>query len=174
MPMSQIDMVVLIDGATLQVCGDFKPESGRPSKRPEVHVVVRQGDIVARGQRAVKEDLATWTVEVATDQQQQFTTASAIACAAIIVEKEPGGLEALSWVQEVTILKGERQDTNVPFDFPPSESVASPQGGQLPEQHAVSASLAILKTGDNTLSWHHEVNIRPVASAEVVRLSRSA
>jgi hypothetical protein len=170
---SQIDMVVLINGAMLKVCGDFELEQGRASKRPEVHVVVQQGDIVAKGQRAVDQNLTSWTVVVATDQPQQFTAGQpAIACGVIIVEKEPAGLEALSWAQEVdvqpvTTIRDEK-DENKPFHFPPPESVVSPQGGQLPPKRAVSSSLAILPTGDDTLSWRHEVEIRSVKPATVI------
>jgi hypothetical protein len=160
--------VVLINGAMLKVCGDFELEQGRATKPPEVHVVVQQGDIVAKGQRAVDQNLTSWTVVVATDQPQQFTAGQpAIACGVIIVEKEPAGLEALNWVQEVEVLPQTARKVNKPFHFPAAEPVVSPQGGQLPRGRAVSSSLAILPTGDATLSWHHEVEIRPVEPAEV-------
>jgi len=171
---SQIDMVVLIDGAMLQVCGDFELEEGRMSKRAEVHVVVQQDDIVARGQRAVDQNSTSWTVVVATDQPQKFTAGrSAIAYGVIIVEKEPAGLEALSWAQEVDVrpvgtIRKEEKDENKPFHSPLPESVVSMQEGQLESERAVSSSLAILPTGDGTLSWSHKVEIRPVQPAVVI------
>jgi hypothetical protein len=176
MPMSQIDMVVVlkepsIDGATLRVCGRFEPEPGRPSQRPEVHVVVQQGDIVAKGQKAVDDNSPTWTVEVGTDPPQQFIPGQpAIACGVIIVEKEPAGLEALSWVQEVNVLPRDtiRTAENERFVFPPAESVVSLQGGQLPSEHAVSSSLAFVPASDEPLSWHHKVEIRLAESAPVL------
>jgi hypothetical protein len=172
MPMSQIDMVAL-NGATLRVCGDFEVERGRSGKPPEVHVVVQQGGIVGKGQEAVREDLASWTIEVAMDQQQPFTAGPAIACGVIIVEKEPAGLEALSWVQEVNVLPSVRERLDDSPIFPAPEPVASPQGGQLPDGRAVSSSLAILPTGDGTHSWSHEVEIRRVEPAKFETSSRS-
>lgn len=175
MPMSQIDMVALIDnGAKLQVCGGVELDQANTSKPPEVHVVVQQGDIVAKEEKVVKRDLTSWTVEVATDQPQQFTAGRpAIACAVIIVESEPAGLEVLSWVQEVTVLPSVPNSRQQPAHIPAPESVVSPQGGQLPDGRAVSSLLAILPTGDGTLSWRHEVEIRPVEPAKVDTSSRS-
>jgi hypothetical protein len=173
MPMSQIDMVIFKDDPShLQVCGDFEPERGRPSSRPEVHVVVRQGDVVAKGHDVVKED-SSWTVVVAAEQLARFTDAEpAVACGVIIVEQEPGGLESLSWVQEVQIRRGDRAAENRPFVFPAREPVAAPEGGRLPEGRAVSSSLAILKGPDpERLAWRREVSIRPVELAEVEQLS---
>jgi hypothetical protein len=169
MPMSQIDMVALnvaTNVATLQVCGDFEVERGRSGKPPEVHVVVQQGDIVGKGQVVVREDLG-WTIEVAMDPQQPFTAGPAIACGVIIVEKVPAGLEALSWVQEVTVLPVVPERLPSSHTFPPPEPLASPLGGQLPDKHAVSSSLAILPTGDGTHSWRHEVEIRGVEPAKL-------
>jgi hypothetical protein len=171
MPMSQIDMVVSIDEAMLKVCGGFQLDVGRPSKRPDVHVVIRQGDVVATGQRAVNEDLSTWTVVVATDQQEQFTiNTPAIACGVIIAEQERGGLEALSWVQEVMI-RGFAERLNGPPAIPEELPVASPEGGQLQAGRAVSSSLTIVKESDpqggETLKWSREVSIRKVIPAEL-------
>lgn len=176
MPMSQIDMVVIIDEGMLKVCGDFQLDAGRPERPPEVRVVIRQGDIVAKGQRAVDEDLGSWTVVVAADHEQKFTTGDAIACGVIIIEKEQG-LEALSWVQKVDINPYVDSENNA-FDFPPEESVPSPDGGQLENGRAVSSSLTILKQPNpqdgDTLSWRREVSIRRVAHHRTESPSRLA
>lgn len=164
MPMSQIDMVAL-HGATLQVCGDVEVERGRSGKPPEVHVVVQQDGIVGRGRVVAREDLS-WTIEVDMDQQQPFTAGPAIACGVVIVEKVPAGLEALSWIQEVTVLESVSERLPSSHTFPAPESPASPDGGQLPDRHAVSSSLAILPADGGTHSWSHELEMRTVKLAE--------
>jgi hypothetical protein len=167
MPMSQIDMVIFEqDDSHLQVCGDFAPAIVDPAKPAEIHVAVRQGDVVARGSGQC--DGANWEVDA--EAQGQLTPGSAIACAVAIVEKEPAGLETLVWVQEVEIRHGKRVGVNVPLDFPEPESVIS-ASGQLAGGRTVASSLAISKEenpqGGRTLSWHREVSIRPVVAAEV-------
>ena len=52
MPNSQIDMVVR-DGNGWRVCGDFETQAGRPDRDVDLYVVVRQGDVVARGHQVV-------------------------------------------------------------------------------------------------------------------------
>ena len=50
MPMSQIDMVILLDDSTLQVCGGLQREQGKvPGRDARLYVVVRQGDAIATG-----------------------------------------------------------------------------------------------------------------------------
>jgi hypothetical protein len=175
MPMSQIDMVVFKqDDSHLQVCGDFARTLGNSAKPAELHVVVRQGDIVARGDGECEG--TNWEVPVEA-QGQHLTAGHAIACAVAIIEKEdPAGLETLSWVQEVEIIEGKRASLNEPLDFPQPECVTSALG-QLEKGRAVASSLAILEKknpqGGETLSWQREFSIRPVEPAKVVRFSGS-
>lgn len=168
MPMSQIDMVVLVppDHAKLQVCGDFAPELHPLAKLAEIHVAIRQGDLIVRGDTTCQG--ANWQVFI--DAQPGLTEGPAIACAVAFLEKDPGGLETLSWVQKVQIKKGTRQSENIPFLFPESESFTSAQG-QVGDERSVSSSLAIFEEtnpqGEATLNWHRELSIRAVQFAEV-------
>jgi hypothetical protein len=168
MPMSQIDMVAIVpsDHRKLQVCGDFSPKIDDPTKFAEIHVVIRQGDITARGNE--KFTGANWQVFI--DRETGLTEGPAIACAVAFLEKDPGGLETLSWVQKVQIKKGTRTGENEEFHFPEPESFTSAQG-QVGDERSVSSSLAIFEEanpqGAPTVSWHREFSIRTVQSAEV-------
>ena len=170
MPMSQIDMVVLVppDHSKLQVCGDFDPEIHESAKLAEIHVAIRQGDLILRGDTTCRG--TNWQVFI--DAQPGLTEGPAIACAVAFLEKDPAGLETLSWVQRVQIMAGTRSDENVPLHFPEAESVTSAQG-QVGDERSVSSSLAIFEAtnpqGEATLGWHRELSIRTVQFAELKR-----
>ena len=171
MPMSQIDMVVLVppDHAELQVCGDFDPEVPASPSPAEVHVAIRQGDVIARGSAELRG--TRWRVHI--DRRTGLTEGPAIACAVAFLEKDPAGLETLSWVQRVHIKEGggrRPEDESTRFHFPEPESSTSARG-TVGDDRSVSSSLAIFEQagpqGEAALSWQRESSIRAVEFAEV-------
>jgi hypothetical protein len=165
-PNSQIEMVVKVvqDGRMKWfVCGDILPSHGKPSRQVGLHVVVRQGDVIARG-HATK-DFGPWQFEVVPDGDGQLKVGEpAIASAVAIVEREgPSGLETLTWVQQVRVM-GER-GTDKPFEFPPSQLTVTTQG-VVPDDSAVSSSLAILaEPQPGSFHWEQALEIREVVES---------
>ena len=161
MPLSQIDMVVVKeDGRKAQVCGDYRPKEGRvPEAR--LHVVVRQGDTVARGDGDCGTD--RWVVMVDAEGGQ-LHTGPAVACAVAIVQLDtPHGLGSLVWVQQVEI-ESERTPPTDRATFPDPELVVT-TGGALAAGRSVSSSLDVVgePRAGGTVGWRHEVEVRPVA-----------
>jgi hypothetical protein len=162
-PNSQIEMVVKgdVDGREgWLVCGRIEPGPGRAENRKVgLYVVVRQGDVIARGDS--REDFGRWAFEVRPDDGQ-LTLGPAIASAVAIVEKEdPTGLETLTWVQRVTVVETRGEPQNPPF--PPSELTVTKEG-EVADDRAVSSSLGILEQprGPGGFQWEQELEIRKV------------
>src|SRR5918993_701324 len=128
-PNSQIDMVVRGDEDDRDrwfVCGDIAPGPGNAARPIGLHVVVRQGDVIARGHAT--RDFGRWRFEVVPDGDGQLTVGWAIASAVAIVEKEnPPGLETLTWVQRVEVM--EERGTDQPFEFPRRRADRDQAGG---------------------------------------------
>jgi hypothetical protein len=164
-PNSQIDMVVKReeDGRERwEACGDLEQGTGNASRPVDLHVVVRQGDVVARGHGT--RDYGRWQLEVVPDGDGQLTPGTAITSAVAIVEKErPPGLETLTWVQRVKVV--ERRGDDKPFQFPPAELVVTKQG-EVGDDRAVSSSLAILEEARPAgVHWEQVLEIRRVVEA---------
>ena len=169
MPNSQIDMVILLNGSTLQVCGGLERETGKPTGRPaHLYVVVRQGDVIATGNGTSEDDGTNrWVLEVKVqgDPTTQLRAGPAIACGVAIVEKnDPAGLEAFSWAQQVNIRTGEPWVDPPPIDFGEAEPVVS-ESGKLGTAQAIASSLAIRPSDGDEYRWAHEVEMRAVKEA---------
>jgi hypothetical protein len=176
MPMSQIDMVILLDGSTLQVCGGLERVTGNLPGRPAyLYVVVRQGDVIAIQNGTSKDDgTGRWVLEevkVQGDPTTPLRAGPAIACGVAIVEKDdPAGLEAFSWAQQVNIREGDPWVDPPPIDFGEAELVVS-AGGKLGAAQAIASSLAIRPSDGDEYRWAHEVEMRAVKEALIESLS---
>jgi hypothetical protein len=162
-PNSQIEMVVknVVNGRVVwQVCGRIERGSGRAvARKVGLYIVVRQGDVIARGDS--REDFGRWVVQVTPDDGQ-LKFGPAIASAVAIVEKEdPTGLETLTWVQRVKVVESRGEPQDLPF--PPSELTVTKEG-EVADDRAVSSSLAILEEprGPGGFQWEQELEIRKV------------
>jgi hypothetical protein len=170
MPLSQIDMVVLLDDSKLQVCGGLQREIGNLPGRPaHLYVVVRQGDVIATGNGTSEDDgTDRWVLKIQGGPTTQLRAGPAIACGVAIVEKDPAGLEAFSWAQQVDILA---QDPSPGWDpqpivFRDPQQVFSKQG-QLDAAQAIASSLTITPSDAGNYHWAQEVEVRPLAPAIV-------
>jgi hypothetical protein len=178
MPMSQIDMVILLDSSTLQVCGglQLEPKTGNLPGRPaHLYVVVRQEDVIATGNGMSKDDgTDRWVLDevmVQGDPTTQLQAGPAIACGVAIVEKDdPGGLEAFSWAQQVNIREGDPWAHPPRIDFGEAELVVS-ASGKLGAAQAIASSLAIRPSDGDEYRWAHEVEMRAVKEALIEPLS---
>lgn len=164
-PNSQIDMVVRGEEDGREgwfVCGDIARGPGNAARPVGLHVVVRQGDVIARGH--AKRDFGPWRFMVVPDDDGQLAVGSAIASAVAIVEKEnPPGLETLTWVQRVEVM--EERGTDQPFEFPAAELTVTKQG-EAADDRAVSSSLAILEEPrPGGFHWEQVLEIRRVVEA---------
>lgn len=172
MPMSQIDMVILLDDSTLQVCGGLERESDKvPGRAARLYVVVRQGDIVATGDGTAEDDgSGRWKVpevKVPEGVTSGLQTGPALACGVAIVEKDQGGLEAFNWVQQVEIRTGDPStwgEVLPPINFPNPQHVF-PEQGQLDAAQAIASSLTVAPSEGGNYSWTQELEIRPLAPA---------
>lgn len=159
-PNSQIDMVVRHDdGVRWNVCGDILRGDDRPRRKVDLTVVVRQGDVLARGHSI--EDFGRWRFLVKPEGDGQLSPGPAIASAVAIVEKEnPPGLETLTWVQRIEVM--ERRGADRPFVPPPSELTVTKQG-EVADDRAVSSSLAILEEPrPGGFQWEQVLEVRKV------------
>jgi hypothetical protein len=173
-PNSQIDMVVRRkdDGRERwDVCGDLEQEQGNASRPVELHVVVRQGDVIARGHTTV--GFRRWVCEVVEDGDGELAAGmSAIASAVAIVEKEnPKGLETLTWVQRVPVVTERGADKDITF---PPPVLSTTEQGEIPDNRAVSSSLAIVEdAATGGTRWKQVLEIREVVEASGGVPSRS-
>lgn len=155
MPNSQIDMVVRADdGVGWNVCGDFQVPTEQLDPKIYVCVVVRQGDVIARGDAMVSSK--SWRVGVVPEGGELEAGRSAIVSAVAIAQEDPSGLEAFTWAQRVDVLR-RRTDGNPDPVFGPLETVSGQ--GELAAGHAISSSLTVKEAGaaagDGSLSWEH-------------------
>ena len=159
MPNSQIDMVVR-HGDGWRVCGDFEPQEGQPDRDVDLYVVVRQGDVVARGRQVVP-SRESWRFEVEAEGGDFVVGQPAIATAVAIAKEDPAGLEAFTWAQQVAVMQ-RRTDGNPPPQFAEPETVSG--HGELAPHHSISSSLNLKKdgaaAGDGRLVWEHELQVR--------------
>lgn len=171
MPISQIDMVILKQGgSSLQVCGGLNREQGKvPDRAARLYVVVRQGDAIATGEGTCPYGDARWKVpDVKVPQgTTRLQTGPALACGVAIVEEDPAGLEAFSWVQQVNILP--RDPTSdwrdpAPINFGRPDHVF-PNEGQLDAAQAIASSLTVTPSDGGNYRWSQEVEIRPLTPA---------
>jgi hypothetical protein len=170
MPMSQIDMVALIDNSILQVCGGLQREipGNLPGRPAYLYIVVRQGGVVATLNGTSKDDgTQRWVLKVQGGPATQLRAGPAIACGVAIVEKDdPAGLEAFSWVQEVHIRRTTPWTTLPPIDFSKAELVVSAHG-KLAAAQAIASSLAIRPSDGGGYRWTYEVETRAVEEAVI-------
>jgi hypothetical protein len=164
-PNSQIEMVVreLVEGRERWfVCGRIEKGEGNASRPVGLHIVVRQGDVIARGHST--QNFGRWVFEVVPDGDGQLTLGPAIASAVAIVEKEgPSGLETLTWVQRIKVVGEREPPQDVPF--PPSELTVTKEG-EAANDRAVSSSLAILEEPrSGGFQWKQVLEIRKVVDA---------
>jgi len=142
MPNSQIDMVVR-HGDGWRVCGDFDKQGGRPDQDVDLYVVVRQGDVVARGHDVVS-IRKEWRFEVEPEGGDFVVGQPAIATAVAIAKEDPAGLEAFTWAQRVDVLR-RRTDGNPDPVFREPGTVAGQ--GELAAGRAISSSLTVKEAG---------------------------
>src|SRR5215217_6508423 len=166
MPNSQIDMVVRDDdGVGWNVCGDVEALPGRPDGRVDIYVVVRQGDVIARGHRVVP--FGSWQFPVVVEGGQLVAGPgkTAIASAVAFTQEDPSGLESFTWAQRIPVLperpaSGEGDSSP---HFGPAETVSG--HGQLVSDKSISSSLTVKEpatagSGEGALSWEHALEIR--------------
>ena len=167
MPLSQIDMVVLLNGSTLRVCGGLKRDQQGKEERPaRLYVVVRQGDIVATGPGTCPYEKKRWKLEVLVPEGRTtgLQTGPAIACGVAIVEEDPAGLEAFSWVQQVTIEPIPWDEEDLPeIAFQDAQQTYA-ERGQLQATQAINSSLTVTPS-DGGYRWAQTVEIRPLEPA---------
>ena len=140
MPNSQIDMVVMDDGNPDKwvVCGRFQED---PHGQVDVYVVVRQGNVVARGRS--RESGEEWRFPVTLEGGQLVHEGgqTAIASAVAIAQGNPSGLEVFTWAQRIRVLE-HRFDAPSPLPFgdgtPPAEGPATLAMG-----HSIASSLTV-------------------------------
>jgi hypothetical protein len=163
MPNSQIDMVVRdADGVRWNVCGDFDVPTDRLDPKVDVYVVVRQGDVVARGHQLVGDK--RWRFEVKPEGGELQTRQSAIVSAVAIAQEDPSGLEAFTWAQRIDVLPA-REDDNPDPVFGPPQAVSG--HGELAAGKVISSSLTITAgaaAGDGSLSWEHALQVSRVGA----------
>jgi len=174
MPMSQIDMVILLDDSRLQVCGGLKRESDKePGRAARLFVVVRQGDVIASGEGTCEynqnDKNTRWKLEdvkVPQGLSSRLQAGPALACGVAIVEKYPEGLEAFSWVQQVKIRTDDPSWGVDPplINFPDPQQVF-PEQGQLNAAQAIASSLTVTPSDGGNYRWTQELEIRPLAPA---------
>jgi hypothetical protein len=155
MPNSQIDMVVRDDdGVRWNVCGDSQVPTERLDPKIDVYVVVRQGDVIARGNEQVS--TRSWRFEVKPEGGELRTDQTAIVSAVAITQEDPSGLEAFTWAQRINVLS-RRTDGNPEPVFGQPETVSG--HGELAAGHAISSSLTVKEAGaaaaGGSLSWEH-------------------
>ena len=155
MPNSQIDMVVRDDDRVRwNVCGDFQVPTEQLDPKIYVCVVVRQGDVIARGDDVVSS--RSWRFEVKPAGGELEAGRPAIVSAVAIAQEDPLGLEAFTWAQRVDVLE-RRTDGNPEPVFGQPETVSGQ--GELAAGHAISSSLTVKEAeataGDGSLSWEH-------------------
>jgi hypothetical protein len=162
MPMSQIDMVILLDDSTLQVCGGLELEDGKEQQPAQLYVVVRQGNVIATGPGRCDYGTPRWQLDVHVPQDTtRLQAGPAIACGVAIVAEDPAGLEAFSWVQQVEILATDPWTNPPPIDFKKPE-LATSASGQLDAAQAIASSLTIRPSDGGRYRWDQKVTIRPV------------
>jgi hypothetical protein len=171
MPMSQIDMVILLDDSKLQVCGGLKREPDKvPGRAARLYVVIRQGNAIATGEGTCDYRNARWklNVNVPPGLTTHLQAGPAMACGVAIVEEYPAGLEAFSWVQQVEI---RTDDPTFGWDPPPIDfrdpQQASLEQGQLGAAQAIASSLTVTPSDGGNYRWAQELEIRPLAPAIV-------
>ena len=167
MPNSQIDMVVKDDrqesGDDRQergwvVCGRFKEGPDGPV---DVYVVVRQGNVVARG--VSRESGTPWRFPVTVEGGElDAGDKTAIASAVAIARANPSGLEVFTWAQRIPALE-RRTDAPPPTPFgdgtPPAGSP-----GTLAMGDSIASSLAVSeptgpKAGTDRLSYTADLRV---------------
>jgi len=159
MPNSQIDMVVR-HGDGWRVCGDFDKQEGRPDQDVDLYVVVRQGDVVARGHDVVSSRKES-RFEVEPEGGRLRRRAARDRDSGGHRQGGPAGLEAFTWAQQIRVLQ-RRTDGNPPPQFAERETVSGQ--GELAAGHSISSSLILKEggavAGDGRLVWQHELQIR--------------
>jgi len=155
MPNSQIDMVVRDDdGVRWNVCGDFQVPTEQLDPKIYVCVVVRQGDVIARGDDVVSS--RSWRFEV---KPEGGRARSRAARDRVSGGHRPGGPIGPGGVHLGPA--GRRpaaQDRRQPRTRvrPARDSLRS---GELAAGHAISSSLTVKEAeataGDGSLSWEH-------------------
>ena len=154
-PNSQITMVVRGDGGVgWNVCGGFDVRTEHLDPKIYVCVVVRQGDVIARGDLLVP--TKRWRFEVKPEGGEFEVGRSAIVSAVAIAQEDPSGLEAFTWAQRVDVLQ-RRTDGNPDPVFGEPETVSG--HGELAAGRPISSSLTVKEAGaaagDGSLSWEH-------------------
>jgi hypothetical protein len=165
MPNSQIDMVVMDNShpGGWTVCGDFKEA---PDGQVDVYVVVRQGDVLARGGGPVSG--TPWQLPVTPHGGQlDAELETAIASAVAIGREDHSGLEVFTWAQRIPVLT-KREDGNPPTDL--SNGVPAVTPGTLAMGDSISSSLAVSEpTGPpaapGQLSYTHDLRVHPAPTS---------
>jgi hypothetical protein len=191
MSVSQVDMVALVKGGGLQVCGNLSPmkEEAAPSSTDvqSITVAVRQGDSIATLHAATPFRLYTpdeFEQRLRPGEPDRFVIdpnglwrlrglgtgapftmgQSAVVSAVLILKRERAGLETHSWVQPARIADA-WSPPGGPGELHP-EVFAPPEERALTIGHSVFSSLAILQgdaAGGDTFSGRHSIAKVPPA-----------
>ena len=160
MPNSQIEMVVMDDDhpGGWKVCGDFKED---PDGQVDVYVVVRQGNVVARGGDLVSDKAWQFRVTPEGGQLVAGPDKTAIASAVAIAREDHSGLEVFTWAQRVPVLE-RRTDGNPPTELGDGEPAG--HEGTLAMGDSISSSLAVNEptgpaAGAGRLSYTHDLRV---------------
>jgi hypothetical protein len=139
MPNSQIEMVIKDDRQPggWRVCGEFRED---PGGQVDVYVVVRQGDVVARGGDVVTQKEWQFGMTPEGGQLVPGRDKTAIASAVAIARKS-SGLEVFTWAQRVRVVKA-RTPGNEPPPLGDGTPARSP-GGTLAMGDSITSSLAV-------------------------------
>lgn len=191
MSVSQVDMVALVQGGGLQVCGDLGPTEDEAAPSPtdlqSITVVVRHGDSIATLHAAAPFRLYTpaefkqrlrpgepdrfvidpnclWQLKGLGTGDSFEMGQSAVVSAVLILKRERAGLETHSWVQPARIADA-WSSPGGPGKLHP-EVLAQPDERALTIGHSVFSSLAILHGdagGVDTFSGRHRIAKVPPA-----------
>jgi hypothetical protein len=191
MSVSQVDMVALVKGGGLQVCGNLSPMKDEAAPSPtdlqSITVAVRQGDSIATLHAATPFRLYTpdefeqglgpgepdrfvidpnglWQLKGLGTGDSFTMGQSAVVSAVLILKRERAGLETHSWVQPARIVDA-WSSPGGPGELHP-EVLAQPDERALTIGHSVFSSLAILQgdaAGGDTFSGLHSIAKVPPA-----------
>jgi|Tabmets5t2r1_1033131.scaffolds.fasta_scaffold24778_2 hypothetical protein len=159
MPNSQIEMVVKDDSQPggWRVCGEFKED---PGGQVDVYVLVRQGDVVARGGDVVTQKEWQFGMTPKGGQLVAGEDETAIASAVAIARKS-SGLEVFTWAQRVPV-----KTTRIPGNEPPPLGDGTPaeSPGTLAMGDSITSSLAVSeptgpKAGADRLSYTADLRV---------------
>ena len=114
-----------------------------------------------------------WRVTVVEDGDGKLPpgTTAITSAVAVVAEQSPPGLETLTWVQRVPVVTERGADKDITF---PPPVLSTTEQGEIPDNRAVSSSLAIVEdAATGGTRWKQVLEIREVVEASGGVPSRS-